>query len=284
MLFIFGSYAQFCITYVNNPMKNKRSLSIDLLAKIKTTLVLLCLFASICTYGQEEKDFGVGTFTLQYYYYPDGVFSNDSTKHILLKRIYHIKHSRVINKTIGPPEKIQKDTSEVISKSQEMEVKSKMEAKAIYPTYLADYKNKKYFMYFENTKKSYYYQDSLKNHPEDLYNSKVNNNKPIITNIKGGEITIAGKHCSTALAINGLDTIKFYYTKEKLRFISPLNIIPGVTDSVLGIQTIEKDGKAFGLFIINIKDEEQPDDTFTIPPTARLKTWSEVMHLGNTPN
>jgi len=265
-------------------MKTKRSIN-DLSVKIKITSVILSLFVSICTYGQEQKDLGVGTFTLQYFYYPNSVFSNDSTKNIFLKRVYQVKHSRVIIKTISPPEKIQQDTSEAISKNHEMDVKSQMVAKAVYPIYLADYKSKEYFMYFENTKKAYYYKDSLKNHPEDLYNPKVSsnaaNNTQRITEIKGGEIIIAGKHCLTALAINGADTVKFYYTKETLKFLSPLNIIPGVNESILGIQTLQKDGKAFGLFIINVKDEESPDDMFLIPATAQFKTWSDIMTLSN---
>ncbi|MDQ0640193.1 hypothetical protein QF042_003758 [Pedobacter sp. W3I1] len=262
-------------------MKFKRSIFNHLSVKI----AILSLFLPISTYAQEQKDLGVGTFTLQYFYYPNHVFSNDSTNNILLKRIYHIKHHRVIIKTIGPLETIQKDTVEVSSEDKDMEVKSKMEAKALYPIYLADYKNKDYFMFFEHTKKTFYYRDSLKNHPEDLYSPKASNIvKPIIINIKGGEINIAGKRCLTALAVTGTDTTKFYYTEEKLKFVSPLNIIPGVKNPILGIQTLQKDGRAFGLFIINIKDEELPNDTFTVPSTARLKTWDEVMYLSKTPN
>jgi hypothetical protein len=262
-------------------MKSKRSIFKHLSVKIKITV--LSLLVSISTYGQAQKDLGVGTFTLQYFYYPNQVFSNDSTKNILLKRIYHIKHHSVIIKTIGPLEKIQKNTIDISSEDKGMEVKSKMEAKALYPTYLADYKNNVYFMFFEHNKKSFYYRDSLKNHPEDLYNPKISNiDQPII--IKNGEINIAGKRCLSALAVTGTDTTKFYYTEEKLKFVSPLNIIPGVKNQILGIQTLQKDGKAFGLFIINIKDEELPNDTFMVPSTARLKTWAEVMDLSETPN
>lgn len=268
-------------------MKTKLSIN-NLLVKIKITLVILSLFTSFCTYGQEQKDLGIGTFTLQYFYYPNSVFSNDSTKNILLKRIYQIKHLKVIIKTIAPPEKIQQYTSGEISKNNEVDVKSEIVAKGVYPTYLADYQNKEYFMYFENTKSTYYYKDSLKNHPEDLYNPKVKNNainnRPVITDIKDGKITIAGKRCLAALAIIGTDTTKFYYTEEKLKFVSPLNIIPGVKDPILGIQSVQKDGKAFGLFIINIQEEELSDDTFRIPATAQLKTWSKVMELNHTPN
>lgn len=262
-------------------MNSKCSISTHLLLKIKITI--LSLFVPISTYAQAQKDLGVGTFTLQYFFYPNHVLSNDSTKNILLKRIYHIKHQSVIIKTIGPSEKIQKDIIDISSEDKDIEVRSKMEAKALYPTYLADYKNNVYFMFFEHTKKSFYYQDSLKNHPEDLYNPKISNiDQPIIIN--GGEINIAGKRCLSALAVTGTDTTKFYYTEEKLRFVSPLNIIPGVKNPILGIQTLQKDGKAFGLFIINIKDEELPNDTFSVPSTARLKTWDEVMDLSETPN
>lgn len=268
-------------------MKTKRSINSQSV-KRKITLVILCLFASICTYGQKQKDLGIGTLTLQYFYYPNGIFSNDSTKNILLKRVYQIKHTRVIIKTIAPPKKIRQETTVAISKNHEVGAKSEMVAKAVYPTYLADYKNNEYFMYFENTKTKYYYKDSLKNHPEDLYNPKVNSNaidnRRIITEIIGGEITIAGKRCLAALAINGVDTTKFYYTKEVLKFVSPLNVIPGVNNSILGIQVLQKDRKAFGLFVINIQEEELPDDTFLIPATAQFKTWSEVMELNNTPN
>lgn len=259
-----------------------------LLLKIKIISLLLFLCTAVCTYGQEQKDLGTGTFTLQYFYYPNSAFSNDSTKNILLKRIYQIKHSKVIIKTIAPLEKIHQDSTGEISTNNEIDVKSGITAKGVYPTYLADYKNKEYFMYFENTKNTYYYKDSLKNHPEDLYNPKVKNNainnRPIIADIKGGEITIAGQRCLAALAINGTDTTKFYYTKAKLKFVSPLNIIPGVKNPILGIQSVQKNGKAFGLFIINIQEEELPDDTFRIPATAQLKTWSQVMELSHTPN
>nr|WP_276898153.1 hypothetical protein [Pedobacter kyonggii] len=253
--------------------------------KIKITFVIISLFLSIRTHGQEKKDLGIGTFTFQWSHYPNRVFSDDSTRNILAKRVYYIRHTKVIMKTIGPSEELKKDTVQIISEENDLSVKSKVVAKAIYPTYLADYNSQKYFMYFENTKKLFYFQDSLKKHPEDLYNPKVNNpERPKIINISGSDITIAGKHCLAAFAIRGNDTTKFYYTKEKLKFVSPLNTIPGVENPILGIQTLQKDGNAFGLFIINIKDEELPDDIFTIPTTARFKTWDEIITLGKTPN
>lgn len=265
-------------------MKSRRSIFNHLSVNIKIKFVVLSVFVSVHAYGQQHKDLGVGTFTLQWFYYPNSVFSTDSTSNILLKRLYHIKHSRVIMKTIGPPEKVQKDTVERISRDNELTLKSKMSAKAVYPTYLADYNKQEYYMYFDDTKRLFYYRDSLKNHPEDLYNSKVSNNdKTTIVNIKDKEINIAGKHCLTALAISGTDTTKFYYTEEKLNFISPLKI-HGVSNPILGIQTLQKDGKAFGLFITYIKEEELPNDEFTIPATARLKTWSEIMTLSKIPN
>ena len=143
-------------------MKNKRSLSIDLSVKIKTTFILLSLFASICIYAQEDRDFGVGTFTLQMYYYPARIFSTDSITNILAKRIYYVKHSKVIDRQIGVSEKIQQNAPGNVTKSGELDVKSRMTAVAMYPTFLADYKNDEYFMYFERSKKSMYLSRLLK--------------------------------------------------------------------------------------------------------------------------
>lgn len=246
-------------------------------------LMSVLLFTSIYTYGQERRDLGAGTFTLTYFLYQNGVFSNDSTKNVLLKRIYYIKHYKTVIKTVGPPEHNKEKASENAYKNKEVEVRSNMTAKALYPTYLTDYLNKEYFMFFEETKKWFYYKDSLKNHPEDLYKISISDiSKPTIINIKGRKIIIAGKSCSTALSIRGTDTTKFYYTEEKLKFLSPLNIIKGFDKDILGIQTRQKDGNAFGLFLTQISDQEEPNDKFVVPSTAKLKTFTEIMDLNKS--
>lgn len=251
--------------------------------KIVVSIFVLLFFPSSPSHAQAQKDLGVGTFTLQYFYYPDGLFSNDSTANILLKRIYYIKHSKVLVKTIGPPKKtIKQDTSTIVSKNNDGEISTQMSAKALYPIYLSDYKDKRYFMYFENTKMKYFFQDSLKNHPEDLYKPKIDqaDKKTSLLVHEKEKYMIAGKPCLRAeLATDG-DTAIIYFTKEKIKFISPLNM-PGVIGSILGFYAKQKDGNVFGIFITHIKDEEMPDHLFEIERTAQQRTSNEVMSSSN---
>lgn len=221
----------------------------------------------------------------------------DTTSNIILKRNYYIKHSKVIVKTIGPPAKEKRDTISNIYQDGDLQIKSQMSAKALYPTYLADYKNEQYFMFFDDTKDKFYLQDSLKNHPEDIYNPKkvADRKAPVITVDEKLTYQIAGKKCFKGYSISGSDTSTFYFTKEKLNFVSPLNPFAGVDYkeklkfisplnpftvvdySVLGVRLKQPDGSIYGLFIVNIKDEEMPDAFFKIPATAQQKIWSEVM-------
>lgn len=264
-------------------MKKICHLVLSRTTNIVVSIFVLSFFCSLPSHVQAQKDLGVGTFTLQYFYYPDGSFSNDSTANILLKRIYYIKHSKVLIKTIGPTKKtIRQDTSTNASQINDLEIKTQMSARVLYPTYLSDYKEKMYFMFFENTKMKYFFQDSLKNHPEDLYKPKIYqaDKKPSLIVNENEKYTIAGKPCLKAEVIVEGDKLTIYFTKEKLKFVSPLNIL-SVTDSILGFYTKQKDGKAFGVFITHIKDEEMPDTLFEIEKTAQKRTSNEVMSSSN---
>lgn len=260
-------------------MKELRSLILNLSIKFTATIIIFALFCSLTTYAQEQKDLGVGTFSLTYSFYPKGVMPTDTTSNIILKRNYYIKHSKVIVKTIGPPAKEKRDTISNIYQDGDLQIKSQMSAKVLYPTYLADYKNQQYFMFFDDTKDKFYLQDSLKNHPEDIYNPKkvADRKAPVITVDEKVTYQIAGKKCFKGYSTSGSDTSTFYFTKEKLNFVSPLNPFAVIDYSVLGVRLKQPDGSIYGLFIVNIKDEEMPDAFFKIPATAQQKTWAEVM-------
>jgi hypothetical protein len=247
---------------------------------IAFTFVFLC---SVASYAQEPKDLGVGTFTLQVFHYANASFSSDSTANIFVKRIYYVNHYKVLLKTIGPATKNNKpDTSKVTSKVGDLEIKSQMSARILYPIYLADYQKQQYAMYFEKSKKQYFFQDSLKKHPENIYKPKIGYGEEKTTLIvHENEIhKIAGKPCLKAELLGERDTVTFFFTREKLKFVSPLNL-PNVAGGILGFYGKQKDGNVMGVFIIDIKDEQLPDRLFTIESTAQPKTWSEVMSSGS---
>lgn len=57
--------------------------------------------------------------------------------------------------------------------------------------------------------------------------------------------------------------------------------MPSVDGSVLGFYARQKGGHIMGIFIIDIKDEELPDQLFTIESTAQPKTKNEVFGSGS---
>lgn len=250
--------------------------------KAKLCLLLFLIF-SASAYGQEHKfDLGNGRISVNQYAFAPGVkapdFVTDTLDQSLFnKYIYFVSKNKALRNDLAD-QSLQKSKN---SSVQDGNVAINVNTQLVHPEYILDLDKNLAYLYSRS--KSFLTIKSMDDFPvEPFYRSFIKSNNAVYDLSSSADtVIIANQKCFKGTAVAGKDKFVFYYTKDKIGIVSPLNayVSKDFSYNILLISSEASwtlpDGKlGVGHVIFQICDIHPgkiSDDLFDVPPGVPIK-------------